>query len=354
MSTRNCNGSSVIRKPPTQEEQPKFQFRGVFLPAEVVQRLVDGELNRTDLLVLTLVEALVEPRGRDCWASNDYIAASVGAHPVNVSRSITRLKDTGLLVTSGNGKARTMRTAWSRCVPEAANLSENAKDNLSENAKVTPFNSKALEPSPPRAGERERRIPCLDGDTPTRKPAKPTKAGAVQKTPGYRLAREVLYPAVRDANRLVVLEPNLPAWGRSLDKLLARVKIEEGLNGSTFTYVKSVLEDHTANLLAPFQPEAFCGEAVARKFDQLVAAKRRREQTAAEESGTGTRPCRLLISRDVTEQLPNNRVSVRPARKEVTRDRKGEWVTGDNGRRYWEAEPIENLLREGERLIRVL
>lgn len=281
MSTsRHYNGSSANGKAPT----PKFQFRGVFLPAEVVQRMVDGQLNRTDILVLTLVEALVEPRGRDCWASNEYIADAIGVHPMNVSKSIRKLTKAGLLIMAGKTSNRTLRTAWSRAVPETPTLSENAYSTLSENAYSLPYNNKALESPPRGAGERVRPAPPLNGKTPTSKQTQSNKANAVH-TSGYRLAKEVLYPGLRDAGRIVTA-PHLPSWGKTLDKLLARVKVKAGLNGNTAAYVKAVMKDHVAHVKDKYQPQALSAEAFARKFDDIVAARdRRRRHVTDDETG---------------------------------------------------------------------
>lgn len=109
-------GNSSESKPLS--EKPKFQFRGIFLPAEVILKWVEGEITETDLKILILVEALVTPQGEGCWASNEYISGSIGIHFQSVHRCINRLVKAGLLIRYDGERhgqpQRYLETTWSR------------------------------------------------------------------------------------------------------------------------------------------------------------------------------------------------------------------------------------------------
>ncbi len=121
MSINNSNGSRIeVNGHPhiIQEETHSFQFRGVLLPAPIVQMIADGKISRRKLTILIIVEALVNPDGEGCYATNRYISRNLGVSPMRVSQLIQELKSQGLLITYEkirNGRhQRYMETCWSR------------------------------------------------------------------------------------------------------------------------------------------------------------------------------------------------------------------------------------------------
>ena len=98
------------------------QFRGVWIPAEVLERYASGEINAADMLLLMIIDSLVAP-DRGCYASNKYLAERTGRHEINTSKAIARLKKIGLLREVGfNGRRRVLETAWSRINPPPKRL----------------------------------------------------------------------------------------------------------------------------------------------------------------------------------------------------------------------------------------
>lgn len=96
------------------QEKHSFKFRGVFLPAEVVHQLIEGNVTKTDLKLLILIESLVTCRGDGCWASNAYLARSIQAAELSIPRSIKKLMRAGLLIRYEKDGKRYLETTWSR------------------------------------------------------------------------------------------------------------------------------------------------------------------------------------------------------------------------------------------------
>jgi DNA-binding Lrp family transcriptional regulator len=95
----------------------EFQFRGVWLPAEILQALEAGKVNTREVMLLCVVEALVTPE-RGCFASNGYLAKRLGCSGETVRRQLQRLEKIGLVKrTTRNGWRREIETAWSRLTP---------------------------------------------------------------------------------------------------------------------------------------------------------------------------------------------------------------------------------------------
>jgi hypothetical protein len=95
----------------------EFQFRGVWLPAEILLALEAGKINAREIILLAMVDALVTP-ARGCWASNTYLGKRLGASPETVRRMLARLEGLGYLRRSQQkGQRREIETAWSRLTP---------------------------------------------------------------------------------------------------------------------------------------------------------------------------------------------------------------------------------------------
>jgi hypothetical protein len=105
-----------------EDRKPQYQFRGIFLPAEIVMRIVNGELNSTDIAVLVVVESLVKHKGEGCYATNQYLADAAGKSKMFISETISKLVKMGLLVSSTQivqkRHIRYLETCWSRTANE--------------------------------------------------------------------------------------------------------------------------------------------------------------------------------------------------------------------------------------------
>lgn len=96
------------------DEEHAPQFRGVWIPVEVLSLFHAGELSATDMLLLVTIDSLVAP-GKGCYASNEYLGERTRRSVTKTSNAISRMKKTGLLRQVGfNGTRRFLETAWSR------------------------------------------------------------------------------------------------------------------------------------------------------------------------------------------------------------------------------------------------
>lgn len=150
-------------------QQPKFQFRGTFLPAEIIHRLVEGKISKAKLLILIVVESLVECRGKGCWADNHYFANSLGLAANYVSNCIHEMIADGLLKISYRDGKRNLETAWSRTEGEDERTEKSVGNCTEEHQKRTEKSVRSVQKnlyhnnkdkikresgtSPPKAGE---------------------------------------------------------------------------------------------------------------------------------------------------------------------------------------------------------
>jgi len=96
------------------EEQNKPQFRGVWIPADIMNMQAEGKLKAADVVLLAIIDSLVAP-DHGCYASNEYLAARVGIHFRKVRERIAKLKTMGLVKqVKFDGRRRHLETAWSR------------------------------------------------------------------------------------------------------------------------------------------------------------------------------------------------------------------------------------------------
>lgn len=91
---------------------PSFQFRGVFLPAQIVEKIVNNGITRAEVLLLVVIEAFVES-GKGCWASNSYLSKILKLNKTWVSESINGLINKGLLRSKEVDGVRWLETCWS-------------------------------------------------------------------------------------------------------------------------------------------------------------------------------------------------------------------------------------------------
>lgn len=103
--------SDSSRQPPS-KKIPEFQFRGVWLPPQVLIGIQDGSISRTDLLILALIEAYTYPGSQGCFASNQYLGKHAGVGPMPASRAVSKLIRLRLVVGSGAGRSRRLGTTW--------------------------------------------------------------------------------------------------------------------------------------------------------------------------------------------------------------------------------------------------
>ena len=93
------------------------QFRGWWIPADVVAMFEAGQINATELILLAAIDGLVKSgrNGAGCYATNSYLGEKIGSTAKHVSRLISHLTDLKLIrdVSKGTGR-RSLETKGSR------------------------------------------------------------------------------------------------------------------------------------------------------------------------------------------------------------------------------------------------
>lgn len=88
-------------------------FHGCWTPAEVFYLLSQGEINGTEFALLTIINALSNPRERiGCYASNNYLAARLGVTRRWIIKVVTKLRGMGLLRSSQKRGKRFLTVSW--------------------------------------------------------------------------------------------------------------------------------------------------------------------------------------------------------------------------------------------------
>lgn len=346
MPTGNYTRPSLNRKPLVEEkpeEAPKFQFRGVHLPAEVILQLTEKKLNRTDLLVLILVEALVTPRGRGCWASNKYIARSIGVHFQNVSQSIQKLSDPeyGLLVVTTENGVRYLETAWSRTGNEGRQVGKRKHlGGVSENTYPLPYKGIELEGG---------------SETDPHPPADKPSLNGHHKNGHHKNGRSILTPppvkdqAYEDARSFrealrghkIHVDDTLPGCADNLRRLFKRYP--EARDVFLWFRDNCGQEGRDQHGL----PKICSGVQFCKRYE-WIKDKHEKARTKAEH-GEG-RWVTFKIRKIVTERTGKNTSRQYGRVETVRRFLKGSWAVNEYGGRYWDGEDIKNLVypEEGE------
>lgn len=379
-SSKTKQRKADANKPDTSD----WIFCDVILPAHVQRLFFEDKLTATDLKLVMRVAQMVkhygDGSGRGCFALNRTIAKWLSVHPVYVSERLNHLAEMGIILIIQFEGRRYLELEWSRTSDERMELADgygevlqaayqDLQDRLGKGGKGKPLGGGKGKPLPPNLiigskkeppgcptgnGEHSNSASAASNPVPTKLPEgkllppqpknKEEPNLPVLKGFGRKLAEDT-YRRLLKAGK-VRRTPKLASWGRLFDQLATDVKANAGLNGSTETYIHEIVTDHLDHIKDRYQPKCYSAESICREFARLEDAMERRN-----EEDSGTRPVRLLVGRMVWEQKANGNKVSRQVLEEVTRRRKGEWVEGDHGR-WWDAEPLENLLRDGESLIR--
>ena len=114
----------------------KRQFRGWFIPADIVYLFQDGKLNATEMVLLATIDSLVS-KGKGCWAGNEALGKMTRMSTSSVAHAIVKLVKMELVIRTGfNGRIRTLETAWSRqhCQKRQGSIAKNGKAVLPKTA----------------------------------------------------------------------------------------------------------------------------------------------------------------------------------------------------------------------------
>jgi len=94
--------------------EPQFQFRGIWLPADIINLLQKGKLTARETMLLAIIDGLCESGGKGCWASNNYLGKLIGVNTRNTQKAIAKLRAAKLIRMSMRKGFRTLETTWSR------------------------------------------------------------------------------------------------------------------------------------------------------------------------------------------------------------------------------------------------
>lgn len=227
-------------------EQHEFQFRGVWLPADVMKLLEEGTINAKAVVLLAMVDALVSPK-RGCYASNAYLGKRIGSSAETVRRLLAQLEELGLVVrTLRNGFRREIETAWSRQgvhksvegPPQSCAADTKAKQSKAGGARRGDEDMPFIEPTEPRNGH-----PATEQD----EEFVTTLLGAVRtKLPGKKANRKT--------------------WARSFATLRRSVGAER---------IQKALTWYVHNIGKPYVPQAYAATSFKEKFAAIEAAMQR-------------------------------------------------------------------------------
>lgn len=96
-------------------EQHEKQFRGVWVPAELIEAIEAKTISGAECLLLLIVESLVINGREGCFASNEWLGQRIGKSPDSVCRYVSHLKKLGFLKqVKWDGRRRYLETSWSR------------------------------------------------------------------------------------------------------------------------------------------------------------------------------------------------------------------------------------------------
>jgi len=95
-------------------EPPKPQFRGVWIPEDILSDLINGKIKPKELALLAVIESLTS-KDYDCYATNQEMAEMLGISKGSINGMIQALKKSHHIEqTESVDKRRQLRTSWSR------------------------------------------------------------------------------------------------------------------------------------------------------------------------------------------------------------------------------------------------
>ncbi len=241
-------------------EKHEFQFAGCHLPRSVVQLLRDKKLGATDLLLYVMVAALEGDKG--CFASNAYLANSVGVGERGVQKRLVRLRELGLVTTTRfDGRRRWLRTC--KPVTPPVGVAEVAPQGTHKSLQI----SKSL----PVQGTEEG-VDTGFGMVPKRGPGMVCPTDMEWAEELFRAVRAHLGP-----DHILIRKRRPGAWATHFERLRRLDEVSE-------TDIRAVLGWYCQNIGGEFVPEAYAGESFRKKFPAIQAAMKRRGEVVGEVS----------------------------------------------------------------------
>lgn len=238
------------------------EFQGNWIPAEVFQMVDDGDISIKEAWLLVLISNLVKhgKDGRDCFASNQYLAKKLQVEERAVKYMLRRLKSAGLVQQTGfDGRLRFLTTSWSNVVSDVECPSRRAKNCTPDVQKIAPIIYK----------HKKQHSPSLRSDT--------FEILSIKKTTNWTGFGQRLRDSIQQKM------PN----GRTASKWGADIRALHTADGYTPAeieqvldwYCKALVREGDINVHNPnYYPVAYSGGAFRKKFIQL-SSKMRRDYT---------------------------------------------------------------------------
>ena len=257
----------------TTEELPKWEFTGVFIPAELLFLFQDGKLNGNDLITLVMIKGMTKVGGKGCFASNEYLGRSLKKHPKYITQLLRKLKGLGLIRTTKSGRRRFIKATWDAVPPDGDGK-----------GKSCPIGKENLSPNKTKGNKHKTPSPAL--------PARGVSVGAetmglwegtvATPTPKHLQARQMGYytPTAFEASCSEQLRDSLAKalkfrgkWSVRNSARYFRLTLESIENDKG--RLMDVLDWYTSNINAKGVPQAYCARTFYEKFPSIEAAMRR-------------------------------------------------------------------------------
>ena len=92
--------------------RPQFSFKGIWIPDFIMEMLVEGEINPTEMALLAMIFAMSKG-SQGCYASREYLAEKMGMSVDHTKRLISKFRKMGLIVDLGfDGRRQKIKTCW--------------------------------------------------------------------------------------------------------------------------------------------------------------------------------------------------------------------------------------------------
>ncbi len=293
----------------SEHHEPKF--RGTWTPAEVHHLLAEGEVTPTEFVLLTVIDSLVDSRGKGCWASNAYLAERLRKTPDHIKHLIGGLKAMGLLKQVGwkriEGRDyRLLETAWSRVsrgaikthldkriggdrspptggikTPQSLIPSELSKEERTSCRSAAPpdrscDSSQSQEPTPKQSPSNDKAAPSGKKKEGTPQAAKPVPTGFLESLNGH--AEDTDYQLAAQLADLLVGKKKalrhrikLRSWAAAFRELLKEIPEDE---------IRDTMEQYVRLIDAPYMVQTFSAVTFCEKFRQVQSAIKRVQEAA--------------------------------------------------------------------------
>lgn len=237
------------------DAKPAKQFRGVWLPARILEMLEAGELTTTEVILLAVIDAYTE-RGSGCWASNEYLGQIVGVKSRQVRAMLSKLRKLGLVENrSFDGRRRSMVAVYHTTTTEPP---REAVDCHSERHHTATDNRDNNNTQPQAAGGGSDDMPFFQ-ETPPNGKAHPSPQDKEHAT------------LLRDAMRakLTTTRPiRVDKWADHFRKLRQVDSVQPAR-------IRRVLDWYADHMGGPYVPVAPSAQSFRSKFFQIEAAMQR-------------------------------------------------------------------------------